>query len=494
MKRVVLNVCLAIMLVIGCSCNRSKNPKPLNVVLITADDLNCNSIGAYGCELEDITPNIDMFASQGLQFSKSHVAAAVCQVSRGALATGKYPHNSGIVGFFHTEDTIPTIVRTLKQNGYLCGLFGKINHSSPKNDTPWDVKIDKVDLGMGRNQDLFYENTVKFIKNAKKENKPFYLMANSHDPHRPFSGSEEELRFYPDLVLKAPSRSYLPNEVEVPGFVPDIPKVRLEVSEYFSSVKRLDDTVGRILQALDEQGVSDNTIVIFLSDHGMAVPFSKTNCYLQSTNSPLLVRWPGVTKAGTLDNKHFVSGIDFYPTVLDALGIEIPEGLDGRSYVELLKGETQADRNSVFTEFHETSSRNCYPMRCVQDEQYGYIFNAWANGVKEFKNESQHGRTWKAMKEAAPEDKDIADRVELFSHRVVEEFYDFKNDPNALNNLINDPKYKVQIEQKQEELIDYMKSSNDQLLEAFTKRNDQEFLTQYVAKLQAKAKARKRNH
>ncbi|WP_296635699.1 sulfatase [Polaribacter sp.] len=470
--------------------NESYSQNKLNILLITADDLNCNTVGVYGSKVDNITPNIDKLASQGLRFTKAHVNVAVCAPSRGVIATGLYAHNSGLVGFSDTKKDIPTIVKTFKSEGYRCGILGKVDHSSPKFDTPWDTKLDLKDLGMGRDKDIYYKEATKFIQESKKKNQPFYLMVNSHDPHRPFAKSDQEKK-WKKYNIKDPSRIYKPNEVVVPGFLPELPEVRLEISEYYSSVRRLDDTVGRILQTLEEQGVANNTLIMFLSDNGMAFPFSKANCYLQSTNTPWLVKWPGVVKEGKVDDEHFISTVDFFPTVLEAAGIKKPITLDGKSFVKILNGKNQKGRKHVFTQFHETNGGNAYPIRSVQDERFGYIFNAWANGKKVFKNESQSGRSWKAMKKVANSDTTIKARVHLFENRVLEEFYDFKNDPNALNNLIHNPKYKKEIACKRKELEKYMEKTGDFLLAAFRKRDDAQFIKKFVAKLQQEAKASK---
>jgi hypothetical protein len=215
-------------------------------------------------------------------------------------------------------------------------------------------------------------------------------MVNSHDPHRPFHvpgkkyGESEE-----------PSRTYAPSEVEVPGFVPDLPGVREELSYYQNSVRRCDDTFGRVMQALDEAGFRDDTLVVFLSDNGIAIPFAKCNVYLASTRTPWIVRWPGVVKPGASDRQHFISGIDFFPTVLEALDLPVPEGLDGTSFLPLLKGGSQEGRDMVFTQIDMKAGGDAVPMRCVQDEHYGYIYNAWSDGQHWYRNNNE-GMTMKA--------------------------------------------------------------------------------------------------
>ncbi len=479
---IVLSACNSVKKKEAQATSKENKTEKLNILLITADDLNKNSVGAFGSTVPNITPNIDNLASQGVRFENGHVNVAVCQPSRGILATGKYAHNSGIEGFFHTNKNISDIVTTLKTNGYYTGILGKVRHSSPKELTPWDFKLDMDDLGKGRNKTCYYTEAKTIIKNAKQAGKPFYMMANSHDPHRPFVFTEREKKWINEGndILK-PSRIYNENEVTVPGFLPELPLVRKEVTQYFNSVRRLDDTVGRILDILEEEGVADNTIVMFLSDNGMAFPFSKTNCYLQSTNTPWIVRWPGKVTPNTINTKDFISGIDFFPTVLDAIGLQIPDDIDGTSFVPTLLGQKQKGRDKVFTQFFETNAKKQFPMRCIQDTKYGYIFNAWSDGKTRFRNESQNGYTYNAMVKAGKTNPEIAARVKLFDHREVEEFYDFEKDPNALHNLITDPKYTEIINKYRADMELWMGKVNDPALAFFKVKNNKTEMARLLA-------------
>lgn len=169
-------------------------------------------------------------------------------------------------------------------------------------------------------------------------------------------------------------------------------------------------------------------------------------------------------------HEQFISGIDYTPTILEAVGLSQIEGVDGRSFVPLLRGAAQAGREQVFTMFHETSTRQRFEMRAVQDRKYGYIFNAWSDGERVSKNKSQNGLTFRAMQQAARTDPQIAERVKLFLYRVPEEFYDFESDPDALDNLTADPKYKPEMDRLRRQLLDNMRRSGDPLLEVFSKR------------------------
>jgi len=461
--------------------NQNKNiteQRP-NILLITADDMNYNAVGAFNSLVPGTTPNIDKLAKEGIRFTNAHVTHAVCQPSRGAIMTGMYGHVSGIEGFNHYTGNKSTLTEYLRSAGYLTGVIGKVNHSLPKFDTELE-KFDLIkrgltkdnELGFGRDPEKYYEFAKSFFLMAKEKDKPFFFMTNSHDPHRPFSGSDDEKRKFGDAttngVIPAPSKIFSPEEIIVPGFLPDLPLIRKEIAQYYSSVRRCDDTIGKILQALKESGLEENTLIVFISDNGMAFPFAKTNCYLNSTKTPFIAKWPGVIKQ-SVDTVDFISGIDFLPTFLDAAGVPVPDDINGTSFLPLLKGEKQEGRDVVFTQFHETSAKKRYPMRAVQSKHFGYIFNPWSMDSVKFRNESMAGLTFKAMLEAASNNEKINNRVNLFLYRVVEEFYDFKNDPNALNNLIDDKSYSDEINKMRKEMKNWMEKTNDPAISDFEK-------------------------
>ncbi|MCC7146073.1 MAG: sulfatase [Phycisphaeraceae bacterium] len=448
-------------------------PQRPNVLLITADDMNWDAVGAFGCPVAGTTPNIDRIATEGMRFNHAHVTISVCQPSRNTLLTGRYPHRHRGEGFYHLRQPgIPTLPQELRSAGYRVGILGKVSHSTPYADFKWDTTFGELDMGHGRNPAIYRQRALEFVRGAVQDQQPFFLMANSHDPHRPFYGNDIPYWYQPHQtpVAVPPSRVFKPQEITTPGFLADLPDVRLEIAEYYSSVRRCDDTVGCLLDVLRETGTDQNTLILYLSDNGMAFPFAKTNCYLNSTRTPWIMRWPGHLKPDSVERDHMISGIDLMPTVLDALGLPLPPGMDGRSFLPLLRGEKQAGRDLVFTQFYQTSARRNYPIRCVQSRQFGYLFNPWSNGTRVFKNESQDGRTMAAMDQAAASDPQLAQRVQLFRYRVPEEFYDFGNDPNALHNLINDPAYAGELNNMQATLERWMHDTQDPALEVFRHR------------------------
>ncbi|MDD7987321.1 sulfatase [Lentisphaera marina] len=446
----------------------------LNILLFTADDLHSESLGTYGGRPSDLTPQLDKFASEGIQFQRAHVNVAICYPCRTVIGTGLYSHNSGGLGFMPTRPEIPNVIDLMKDGGYMTGILGKQDHSTPKPASKWDYAFDQKDLGDGRSPTLYKQRSVDFFNKCKETNKNFYFMVNSHDPHRPYC--------YPDNLRKGaemPSKVYTAKDVSVPRFLPDLPGVRDEYAAYLNSTRRLDDTFGAVMEALDDSGLADNTLVIFMSDNGIAMPFAKCNTWFYSSRTPLLVRWPKVIEANRKDGKHFVSTIDLLPTFLELTGVKGPAKLDGRSLVPLFKLEEQDGRDFVYTQIDKKAGSAAVPMRAVQNKKFGYIYNAFKQEER-YRNNNE-GLTMKAMEKAAKKDEQIAARIDLFRHRPSEEFYDIENDPNCLVNLIDNPEYKVEIEKFKKKLTMNMKTTNDPMLKAFENRNDRAIVDQVIA-------------
>lgn len=437
-----------------------------NVLLFTADDLHGASLETYGGKVKGLTPNLDKFAKQGMTFDRSHVNVAICAPVRAVIATGLLSHNSGALGFMPTNPGVPEVSGLFRKAGFKTGILGKYGHSTPVPGMTWDYHFDQKDLGNGRSPKLYYERSKKFFEQCKSEGKNFYFMVNSHDPHRPYCNPEKLTK-----GAEMPSKIYQPEDVEVPGFVPDLPGVRKELAMYQNSTRRLDDTFGKVMQALDESGFAKNTLVIFMTDNGIAIPFAKCNTWFHATKTPFLFRLPGVIKENVRDNSHFVSAVDLLPTFLDLTGVNGPEKLDGKSILPILKGNTESGRDHVFTQIDKKAGGAPVPMRCVQNKKFGYIYNPFCDGKQVYKNNNE-GLTMKAMNEAAKKDPAIAARVKMFRIRVPEEFYDLEKDPNCLNNLIDNPEYKSIISQMQAKLEKWMIDTNDPMLEAFRNKND----------------------
>ncbi len=436
----------------------SQNDKPLNVILITADDLGYEAVNSFGRDIPNLTPQMDTFANEGVQFTEAHTATPICQPSRSIMATGLYGVSSGMMGFMHLKKNVATVMQVFQDNGYLTGVLGKVKHSTPDLNFKWDFVQDYGDLGAGRSPKKYSENTKIFIEQCKKEGKPFYLMINSHDPHRAFhnpDGGKRKLK-----GAEEPSKLFSPDEVEVPAYMPPTDQVKLELSHYYNSVRRFDDTFGAVIKAIKEAGVYENSIIIFLSDNGSPFPFAKANAYVSSTKTPFYVHYPEHMIKGLVDTEHMISEVDIFPTFLDAAGISIDQELDGTSILSLLKGEKQDNRDFTIGEIDYKIGGKVTPIRSYGTKKYRYIFNPWSATGYEYRN-SNEGEINKDIEKNHPE---YIQFVEFFRHRVIEEFYDVQKDPDAVNNLINDPACKGEIENYRNKLKQWMKEKNDPTL------------------------------
>ena len=432
------------------SLGAAENP---NILIITVDDMSCDSLGALGCELADTSPTVDALAESGMRFKYAHVVVGNCKPSRNVMWSGRYPHNSGLEGFYSIEaPDFPALCDLMKANGYHTGIRGKVSHSTPYHPYAWDR--DLTLLPDGKNADMkdahtYYDSTKWGIEDAAAAGKKFCLMINVSDPHKPFYAQAKGGETWDDPNV--PSRVFTADEVPVPQFLADGPETRKELAHYYSSVRRADDCVAATLRALDDSGERENTFILFLSDHGMPLPFAKTQIYHHSTNTPLIAVWPGVTKVGKVDKRHMVSAVDFLPTLLDVAGIAHPEGLDGWSFLPVLRGEKQKGRDFVIKEHNENAGASRDPMRSVQTREFAYIYNPWSNGERIMATATQGTQTYREMQELAKTDEYVAGRLRLIDHRVPEEFYNYAKDLDGLHNLIDDPKYAEEIARHRED-------------------------------------------
>lgn len=463
-----------------------------NLLIITTDDMSCDSVGVYGCKLKDTTPNMDRLAVQSLRFNHAHVVVGNCMPSRNVMWSGKYPHNNRIEGFRamgKMEKDYPVLGDLVKAAGYFTGIRHKVSHSTPYSPFPWDLVLGDEGRDNVKNAASWGAAATKGIEAAKQAGKPFCLMLNIADPHKPFYAEGKGGVTIPDDDV--PSKVFAPEEMPIPGFLHDDPVIRKELAHYYSSVRRADDGVGAILDALKASGQDENTIIIFLSDHGMPLPFAKTQLYHHSSRTPLMIRWPGVTKAGAVDDAHMISTVDLLPTILDMLQIAQPGGFDGKSFAAVLKGESQPERVMVFKEHNENAGGQRTPMRAVQTKDWLYVFSPWSNGTRVMSGATNGTSTARQMRVLAKTNEAIAARIDLFDHRVPEEAYEVRYDPDALSNLIAKPENAAQVAMLEKAMEDWMVRTNDPLLEVFRKRDDAAFREQFMKGLEGKQTGRK---
>src|SRR6266550_6720528 len=227
--------------------------KPWNLVIITADDLNADSTGWMGSKV-GATPNIDAFAVTCHQIRNCNAALPICQPSRSALMTGRVPHRNGALGFGPVRADVTTMPEVTSRHGFLTAEINKPGHMIPRQKFDWDVILE----GSGKNPKALRDHFEQCMKTAAEKRKPFFINANSTDPHGPFPSKDPPP---PSEAAAAPVKIFTESEIVVPSFLENLPAVRQEIAQYFSGVHRLDQTFGDLIAALKAAGHLDDTVI-----------------------------------------------------------------------------------------------------------------------------------------------------------------------------------------------------------------------------------------
>ena len=319
---------------------------------------------SFGGWVEGLTTHIDRLATQGISFTNAYNTSSRCAPSRGSIMTGLYQDcysEQPMTASTTVKPSVLTIPEYLSEKGYMNGLFGKDTHYRPIEKYGFDIVVPMAAMAVGRSPELYARNIGEFIDGALAADRPFFVSANTHDPHRPFAGSPgeraalkrrfgkeiEPLEQKPELVFPPAVTAWSDRGIKAPGFVPDHELIREEFGYYLNSSHRADLFVGAMMQVLEERELLGSTLVIFHSDNGMHWPFAKSNVYLASVKTPFIVYWPGKSGAGTASNS-LVSTIDILPTILEAAGIPVPGQLPGKSLSALLVEPDQPHHEQVF--------------------------------------------------------------------------------------------------------------------------------------------------
>ena len=420
------------------------------------------SIPGFAGNKHNLTPNLDALAAHSHRFVHNRTTAAICQPSREAMMTGRVPHHSGGTGFDPIYEGTPTLVSTLKSSGYFVGVVHKVAHMSPPSCFPWDYIRSNND----RRPTEYAGAVAEAIAKAVEARKPFYVNCNINDPHRPFYNSDD---------MKGPERGETegyaipnplrPDEVEIPAILEDLPDIRKEVAQYWSSCRRMDRSIGAVLDALQKSGHADNTLVLFSADHGMPFPFSKATTYSHGSHTPVVLRYPGMGTPRVFNER--TCNIDYMPTLLELLKVPAPPEMDGHSWGPLLRGHDNVDREFLVTHINGLSSGMNYPARAIQDDRYSLMFCPWSDGTRRLRTESMMGLTYPALEAAAEHDPKIRARLDQYLIGTPLSFFDFVSDPGQRINLLNEPKHHDRIERMKKLMHEYMVRTGDPQLGNF---------------------------
>ena len=241
--------------------------------------------------------------------------------------------------------------------------------------------------------------------------------------------------------------------------------MRQEVAQYYTSVRRFDESFGKLMEALNASGQAEKTVIVFMSDHGMSFPFSKASVYRNGTWSPVLVRWPGMGTSQT--RNEFVSSLDILPSILELLQQPPIEGIDGRSWLPLLRGQSQPDRDYVITHVNTVSSGKSFPQRCIRTADASYQFHAWPDGTPQFRVEAMGGLSFNGLVAAGKSDAKIQARVDQFVVGTPEQFFNLRTDPDERVNRMQEPVHSEEIQRLKKLLLAHMERTGDPQLENF---------------------------
>ncbi|VGO21338.1 sulfatase family protein [Pontiella sulfatireligans] len=397
-----------------------------NILWLTCEDNNVNWVGCYGNPHAD-TPNIDQLAKDGFQYMHAYASAPVCAPSRSTWITGINAISMGTHPM-RSRYTIPLnhiqyYPDHLRANGYYCG-----------NDTKTDYNLcDKKDLG-GRPDKECWDNPGKVDWEALKQNQPFFQVINSTQSH--------ESKAFGDVF----KTEHDPADTQLRKYHPDVPGMRENYAHYHDAMKKMDAEIGASLQALEDAGLTENTIVIHNSDHGGVMPRSKRYLFGSGLHCPLIIRfpnrfkhlWPAPKPGMQVDR--LVSFVDMPKTWLSLTGSKVPDYMQGTVF---LGAKAEPEKPYHFA-FRGRMDERCENARAVCDKQFLYLRNymPYAPWMQ------QLNYLWKMTATQVWEKHVLSGKASEIESRFfapkdwTEELYDIQKDPDNVNNLIENPEYR----------------------------------------------------
>ena len=403
---------------------------PPNILYLHSHDTG-RYVQPYGHQIP--TPNIQLLADQGVLFRQAFCAAPTCSGSRAALATGQTPHSNGMVGLAHRgfvlDDVGQHLIHTLRRGaGYHSELFGE-QHIT---EDPRDIGYDRVHEIPTTNVSAVAPVAVERICSGLPE--PFFLSIGFFETHRNY--------FAPSSVRD--TLYSLP-----PQNLPDLPEVRADVAAFKQSARALDQGIGAVLNALMSAGLSDRTLIVCTTDHGLAFPGAKGTVSDRGTGVMLIVRGPGGFHGGKVVDG-LVSHLDVYPTLCELAGVDTPPFVEGRSLMPLVRGETKAVRDEVHAELNYHVAYD--PQRSVRTDRYRYV-RRYEPGPPVLCN-IDDGPTKDRLIELGWHERPLDD----------EQLHDVLLDPSEMRNVVADPEHADVLADMRARLDRWMRETDDPLL------------------------------
>ena len=428
-----------------------------NILLIISED-HGQHLSCYGDSVIQ-TPHLDALADEGVLFYNAYVTQSVCSPSRSSILSGLYPHQNGHLGLathgYHYVGAVENIYRILKREGYRTGMIGKL-HVNPESDFPIDYHPIKDSNFEKRSLKRYSEYARDFI-NASDA--PFFLMVNFPDAHWPFQAQVEQ----------RPLKTVSPDDISVFPYIGwDNKTIRTYVANIYNCILRLDQCIGELVQMLTESGKEDNTLVIYLSDHGDQMARGKYDVYEASNRIPFIVKWPGETQRGMV-SESLVSTVDIVPTILDALDLEKSDAMTGSSLLPLLKNPNHRFRKYLFTEKNCDYKESYFPRRAVRDHRFKLIYTLLSDRTNPLAT-SYLSDLSNPVFMGGPKRKELIGSPVIIKKMYDDwerpaqiQLYDLQNDPWEYNNVSEDPRFLKEKERLFRALKQWQKDTDDPL-------------------------------
>ena len=394
-----------------------------NILFIVSEDNN-DHLGCYG-DNRVHTPHLDGLATTGVRYTRAYVPYSVCSPSRAAFLTGLYPCQNGQIGLathrFSMYKDFKTMPGYFQEAGYYTGFLGK-THVNPERlveDYIDHRALPGSNFSKTTSIETYAKEAKVVMQQAKKEKKPFLLIINYADAHRKFVGKSKN--GFPSVMVE--------EEIEpFPWIGSDTPHLRQELRDYLNCINRLDEAIGMVLNNLVEMGVRDNTLVIYISDHGADFPRSKGSVYENGTRIPMIVNYPKIFPKGQVENS-MVSTVDILPTMLRITGLPIPDDLPGHALQDIDSGKVPP-RQYIQTFTTGSSPNLLYVQFGIRDQRYKLIYNPTRDLNRLAESRYRNSQL--------PKDQ----QVQRFLYPPEYELFDLQEDPHEWNNLADSDEHK----------------------------------------------------
>jgi len=412
------------------SADENRPADPPNILVLIGDDIGLD----YGCYGNKgiRTPNVDRLAKEGLLFRNAFLTTSSCSPSRISILTGLYPHQTGAEDLHMPLPADKVFVSSrLREKGYFTGHMQK-THYGPEGIRQFDWYSQKL-----RDFPAFLD---------ARGDRPFFMWVGFSDAHRPYQGNAVE-------------PPHNPADVTVPPYLADTPKTRADLVQYYDEVSRMDESIGRMVAALKERKLYENTLIVVLADNGMPFPRAKGTAYDSGIATPFVVCWPKVIAAGG-EARGLTSVIDLAPTILDAAGLAPSRDLEGKSLLPVFRNPALPGRDYIFAErnWHNADEH----IRCVRTLRYKLIENAYLDLPYGHPSDCSSSPSWEDLLELKKAGKLTPAQAQTFQvPRPRFELYDVEQDPHELKNLADSPEHAAVFKELQTALAKWREETQD---------------------------------